>query len=566
MALSIKLRKMLHRKGIEYCSQLRAGNTAAGSFIVSDKSDVVPGRDCMIYVGGASTIYNYNADEDAWLALKPSGIAGTFAAGSCGEFRGISAPAGVITNTATAGTTTTITTSLTLNRDISGVKIRIVDGAGVGYVGEVLSNTKGANAVLTLRVASAIAFGATTKYQLFGGSLWFFNAGTTAVGFSVWDRITDTWTARSVTGLPTAWGTDAQLVSTPSISSNCGNMLYATGTATSAGSTSLTDTGNTFPVNAFCSFFYVEITSGTGKGQRRKIVSNTSDTIVVDAAWAITPDATSQYKIGGAGFLIGSCSSATGTTLVDSSKTNLPVNGFVNYQIRIYAGTGAGQIRTITASTATGTFTVAAWTVTPDTTSKYVIEGNDDFMYLLGNNAVTAYKYTVSANAWATLSPTAARSGAYAAGGTADWIDAVSEWNDQSFTHQYSNTLFKQNGRYIYSFRGGATSTLDVFDLAAVTWISGVPYGNQAETFTTGSCAVDKHGKIFIQKEATGAIFRFDVAKQLMEPCIQSVVPQGTVVVGDKIAIGTFTEDNQSLDYLYALSNTSSIFVRWLLI
>ena len=566
MSVKVNLRKMLHRKAVEYLAPNRAGNTAAGTFIVADKSDLVPGHDCMFYVGGASAIWNYNADEDGWIGIKNSGITGTFAAGACGEFRAISAPAGVITNTATAGTTTTITTALTINRDISGTKIRVVAGTGVGYVGEILSNTKGANAVLAVKVASSEAFSATTQYQLFGGSLWFMNAGTAAVGFSVWDRITDNWTARSVTNLPTAWGTDAQLVSTPSAASNVGGLTYDYGTATAADSTSITDTSKNFPVNKYSSFFTIEVTGGTGKGQKRRIISNTATQIVVDSPWGVQPDTTSTYSIKGSGFVIGTCASATSTTLVDSTKTTLPVNGFNNFQIRIYAGTGAGQIRTITANTAGGSYTVgAAWTVTPDTTSKYVIEGNDDFMYLFGNNAVALYKYTVSTNAWATISPGSARAGAFAAGGTADWIDGVPDWNDLSFPNQYSTTVLKQNGRYIYSFRGGASATLDIYDIAAATWISGVTYGNMMETFTTGSCSVDMSGKIYIQKDATGAIVRFDVSKNLMEPFFQNHVPQGTAVVGDKMTLAKFTEDSD-IWYLYSLVNTSAMFARVLII
>ena len=112
MATTSKLRKMLHRKSAEYCAQNAAGNTISGAFVVSDKSNMIPSHDIAYYVGGASTIWNYNADNDAWLQIPNSGIAGTFAAGACGEFRALSAPAGTFDKTATAGTTTSITTNL----------------------------------------------------------------------------------------------------------------------------------------------------------------------------------------------------------------------------------------------------------------------------------------------------------------------------------------------------------------------------------------------------------------------------------------------------------------------
>ena len=491
MTTIVNLRKMLHRKSAEYCAPNPAGNTAAGAFIVSDKSDMIPGHDTAYYVGGVSAIWSYNADQDAWVQLPNSGIAGTFAAGACGEFRAISAPSGVITNTATAGTTTTITTALTITRSLKGCEIRVVDGAGSGYGGVIKGNTLGPNAIITVETASGVAFTSTTKYQIYAGSLWFFNAGTAAVGFSVYDRATNTWTARSVTGLPTAWGTDAQLVSTPGRSSN-----------------------------------------------------------------------------GGAGFVNGTAiAGSTGTTL-NTSKAWL-LNQWANYQVRITGGTGAGQIRSIASNTTGGILTVSsAWTTTPDATSVYRIEGNDDYLYLLGNNAVTMYRYSISGNAWTTLAPTAARSGSFAAGGTADWIDGVkdSSWNDETYGAHYSTTVFKQNGRYIYCLRGGASNTLDLYDIAANTWISAVPYGQQMETFTTGSSSVDLDGYIYIQKDATGRIYKFDVAKNVLEPFVLNPVPQGTAVVGDKMFMSTYADGGTVINFLYSLGNTRSELTRWLVI
>lgn len=493
MTVTINLRRMLHRKSPEFCNPNVAGNTAAGAFIVSDKSNMIPNHDIAYYVGGVSSIWNYNADNDGWVQLPNSGATGTFAAGACGEFRTLSAPGGVFTLTASAGSTTTITTTLTITRDLAGCEIRTVGGAGIGYIGTIKTNTLGANAIITVETASGVAFNNTTQYQIFGGSLWFFNGGTTAVGFSVYDRATNTWTARSVTGLPTAWGTDAQLVSTSGRASNGGNG-FVNGTATAGAASSIT---------------------------------------------------------------------------LEASKTFL-LNQWTNYQIRITSGTGLGQIRSIASNTAGASpvITVStAWTTQPDSTSVYRIEGNDDYFYLLGNNAVTMYRFVVSTNTWTTLAPTAARAGAFAAGGTADWIDGVksSEWNDGTYGNHYSTTVIHQNGRYLYCFRGGATSTLDLYDIAANTWISGVAYGQQMETFTTGSCSVDLDGFIYIQKDATGRILRFDVAKNILEPFTLNPVPQGAAVVGDKMFLTTFTEGG-TVNFLYTLGNTRNELTRWVVI
>lgn len=101
------------------------------------------------------------------------------------------------------------------------------------------------------------------------------------------------------------------------------------------------------------------------------------------------------------------------TTLGKTGKT-WTVNQWTNSQVRITSGTGIGQVRTISSNTAT-TLTVPSWTTTPDATSNFVIEPNDDFLYLIGNNAVTMYRYSISANTWTVMAPTTARGGAMVA-------------------------------------------------------------------------------------------------------------------------------------------------------
>lgn len=485
MATTVNLRKLLHRKAWESCTSAPA-STATGTFIVSDKYDINNGARAY-FVASASAIYVYEGQEDAWATLPASGIAGTFGAGACGEYRGLGAMGGTFTQTATAGTTTTITTNRTIVRALNGQRIRVVAGTGVGYDGNIQSNTLGANAVITVTPANGVAFDNTTQYQVYSGSLWFFNAGTAAVGFSVYDVATNAWTSRSVTGLPTSWATDGQLVSTVGSAGS-----FATGTATSATSTTLVNSGKAWGTNMWANY-QVRITNGTGKGQTRVISSNTGTTLTVSAAWTVTPDATSVYSI----------------------------------------------------------------------------EGNDDSFYLLGNNAVTMYRYTVSTNTWATLSPVAARAGASAGGATADWIDGVSGWNNETLVPHYSTTLYKQNGRYIYCFRGGGSSTLDVYDIAANTWISGVAYGYQAETFNAGSSSVNINGVIYITKEATGRVFRFDVDFNRLIPVATNtnqVALGGTAVAGNKMFVLPYTDGGTTIMFGYMLRHSSSDLMRMLVI
>lgn len=476
MATTIKLRKFLHPKRWEVCAPAPVAS-AAGSFIVADKFDLVNGSKAF-YVGNASTIYMYEGDEDSWVQIPVSGIAGTFGAGACGEFRGLGAMGGTFNQTATAGGAASITTNKTIVRSLAGCRLRVIAGTGLGFDGTVVSNTIGANAVIT---TSGGSFGADTVFQVYSGSLWFFNSGAGAVGFRVYDRATNAWSAKSVTGLPTSFGTAGQLVSTIGSAKS-----FATGTATAGASTTLTNAAK---------------------------------------AWG--------------------------------------TNMWANNQVRITAGTGAGQIRTISSNTGTVLTVSAAWAVNPDATSVYSIEGNSDFMYLLGNNAVTMYRYTVSTDTWATLSPAAARAGAPNAGFSANWIESVSGWDNETLVnHLQAGTIYRQNGRYIYSFRAGATSTLDVYDIAANTWISNVAYGNQQETFTNGTSSTDINGLVIIHKESTNRYFMFEVATNTLRSLCTNYITQSTTVVGNKIFVLPYTDGGTELPYLHTLMHTGTILNR----
>lgn len=467
MGLSVSLKKVLDRKEWEMMTPSPVTNVAGG-FTITDPT----GEDkSVVLINGASAIYRYDTSQDSWQSLPSSGIAGTFAAGSCGTFQNIGA-----SGTATAGTTTTITTNLTLNRSIKGYKIRITGGANAGLDRDILSNTLGANSVITVASAYPTAITTSSTYTLLTGRYWFFNAGTTAVGFSYYDRALNTWTARSVTGLPTAWGTDGRLCAT----TNSYGSPFASGTAT-----------------------------------------------------------------GG-----------TSTTLLNSTK-NWTTSQWVNYQIRITGGTGAGQVRTILSSQPT-TITVSGWTVNPDATSTYVIEGNEDYLYLLGNNAVTLYRYSISGNTWTTLSPVPARASAFASGGGANW---VSSCTDSSWTNE--NSI--KNGKYIYSFRGGASGAVDVFDIGANAW-SNLTYTPFADFYGAGSCYDYDDDYIVIQKENTGRIFRFILAENRLVPWSTLVYPNGAATAGDKMFTKTLIDGGTTVKWVYTLGHTNTLLFRCLMI
>ena len=381
-----------------------------------------------------------------------------------------------------------------------------------------------------------------------------------------------------------------------------------TGTATAGGASTLT-TNLTIPGSL--AGYMIRITGGVGAGQEATIASNTygaNSVITVTAPWAVQPDNTSTYMIQSGRFWIfignnatqglryydvatntwsgalsvtgitatfatdgrlrttagyyanlatGTATSATATTLVNSAKS-WTSSQWINSQVRITGGTGAGQVRVITANTGT-TLTVATWTITPDATSTYVIEGDDNALYLAGNNAVALFKYSISGNTWSTLSPGAARSGAPGAGMSLNWVRSVTDtaWTDESAI---------KNGRYFYSFRGGATGTLDVYDIAANTWTSNVVYQRQTETFTTGSAHELVGDFIYSVKDATGRMFRFDVAKQKLDPFATLTYPQGAATVGDKLFDASYEDGGTTIRWIYLIRNTGTEMFRCMVI
>ena len=73
-------------------------------------------------------------------------------------------------------------------------------------------------------------------------------------------------------------------------------VLQSSGTASAGTASTLTDTSQSWTVDAFAND-YVHIYEGTGSGQVREITSNTSDTLTVSSDFVTTPDATSKYRI-----------------------------------------------------------------------------------------------------------------------------------------------------------------------------------------------------------------------------------------------------------------------------
>lgn len=252
----------------------------------------------------------------------------------------------------------------------------------------------------------------------------------------------------------------------------------------------------------------------------------------------------------------------SGTAAVSSTTTNLDCTGktwtadqWINYQVRITAGTGQGQIKVITDND-TDTLIFAAGTDL-DETSTFVIEGDENAIYALGNNAITMYKYSISGLTWATVSPTTARGGAPVAGMSADFVGVTGDTG-------WANANDIKDGRYIYSFRG-ATSVLDRFDIAGGTAGAGawavITYLPALTTFAAGASS-DWSGKyIYLAKEGTAAIpqrfYAYDIIGNQMIPITSDWYLGGAAVIGNKMWIRALSSA-QLVKWLYCLQSTST--------
>lgn len=250
----------------------------------------------------------------------------------------------------------------------------------------------------------------------------------------------------------------------------------------------------------------------------------------------------------------GSASSGSFTVVQDTSKAWV-TNQWANFQIRLISGSGAGQARTITSNTS-NTITVSGSFATSSAVgTTYAIEGNDEYLYLAGNGAVTMYRYSTLTNTWATLSPVAARAAAPGAGMSLNWLG-------RSYDSTWISASIQQDGMYLYSFRGAGTTTLHRYSIPGNTWAT-IPYLRESETFTTGTSYDFENGDVFIQKDATGRFFKYSAPGNQLIPIATDLYAQSTAVVGDKVFSVTYDDDGgDAINWIYYLGNTTNILRR----
>lgn len=254
-------------------------------------------------------------------------------------------------------------------------------------------------------------------------------------------------------------------------------------------------------------------------------------------------------------FDTGTATSGSSTTLVDSGAA-WTTDQWINYQVRITAGTGKGQVRVITANNGT-TLTIGSG-ATLDNTSVYAIEGDENAIYYMGNGAVTLYKYSISGDAWSTVSVTAARASAPIAGMTADWVGVTGDSG-------WANPDACLDGRYIYSMRP-TSGILDRYDIASRAWVAttGVTY-LPTVTLANGSGSVWDGRYIYFMVQGTAAIpvriYKYNIRGNYMEPFNEDWYLGGAAVVGNKIWVKDLSSTG-AIKWVYYISGTSLVMRR----
>ena len=69
-----------------------------------------------------------------------------------------------------------------------------------------------------------------------------------------------------------------------------------------------------------------------------------------------------------------------------------------------------------------------------------------------------------------------------------------------------------------------------------------------------------------VEREATGRLFKFDVAKNTLDGLTTNLHPQSTVTDGDKLLVVPYVDGSTKLPYLYVLQHTRVEMLRMMLV
>jgi hypothetical protein len=510
-----------------------ANANSAGQSLASDlRSDV--SRNPFIYQLVSNTVLNrFNIVTKSWGLVQSPALAGTFGVGSASAFVPSLGLVGVIAAGATTSQVaistafpTAVGINMLANRGGSGeygFKLRIIDGvAGKTEERYIASNSGGTTP--TIQVEAPFTFTPSTgaRYEIVAGRLFMLGAG--AVAANIWrsfEVASNTLsTGLSTTGLPATIATDSDIM--------------------------------------VLDEQYTPYDSNPGDGMIRGAYNY--DTGLV-ARYALAATAA------GASSLTGQA------TLGDST---VAANEYRNFQIRVVEDptnkTAVGQRRIIASHTAgpSPVYTLgSAWTVTPSSSAKYVIElpnlilmrssaTTTVYTYNYGDASITNGTNTIAAGAWSTTYFGVAPA-ANAAGGI--WAPS---WGIRP------NAAKNATQGMCHFFRGGTVATLDSLDIAGGAtglWSSAVVYDG-AITWTTASCGgyapFENEGRmvyinVYVASQVN-QIHRFDVQNRVLAPFTSTDFLQaGTAASSKRICCYAAIDGTDTYDVVLLQSHLSTV-------
>lgn len=507
----------------------------AHAAFVSLASDLRSGlsRNPFVYQLVSNTVLNrFNVVTKAWGGLASPALAGTFGAGATSAF----VPSFGLVGTIAAGATTTkVTLSTALptavglnmlaNRGGSGeygFKIRITDTtAGKTEERYIVGNTAGTTPAID--VLSAFSFTPATgaRYEIVAGRLFMLGAG--ALASNIWrsfEVASNTLSSGlSTTNMPATVGTDSNIM--------------------------------------VLDEQYTPWDMAPGEGL-------IEGTFVYDTGVEIRHALTATAA--GASTLTGQASGGDAV---------VAANEYRNFQIRIVQDTvnttAVGQRRIIASHTGgpSPVYTLGtAWTVTPSSSAKYVVElPNLILMRSSASTSVFTYNYTdatinngtnsIAAGAWsATYFGVAGAANALGGMWAPSWGIEV----DPSRNARHSHCHF---------FRG-ASATVDTLDIAGSitgTWSSNITIDG-AVTLTTGTSGCyspfDSEGRMFYMNiyatNVVNQIYRFDVKNRVLSPyAATDNLQAGTAAGGNRMAAYCAVDTDQNYDVVLLQSHLSTI-------
>lgn len=507
-------------------------HAAGGSLACDMRNDL--SRNPFVYQLASATVFNrFNGITKGWQFLGSPALGGTFGAGAGMVFAPSFSVVGVVGDSSTDSLVTTNTTltavgtNMLANRGGSGeygFRVRITGNTagGSGKTEErwITGNTGGTKPTLSLDIPLSFTPAAGDTYEILGGRLFMLSAGAiVATSFKSYEVVANTFTSLTNTNLPATISTDFSGIALDEQ--------------------------------------YVPYDRKPGEGF-----------VVGDSTY----DGTSKKCLLATG-------SAAGTLTgqdIDGDASVLQ-NEYRNFQIRIVEDTAiptaVGQRRIIASHTAGASpvYTLGAnWTVTPSATAKYVIEYPNQLLVWSSGTAVTyTYNYTnavinngttsMNAGTWS-VTYFGNRGGNMGAGCTSFASFGIEPDVNKNSRHSF-----------IFSFRGGVTSTVDMLDIAGGTngtWSNDIVYDGKAPTLTSGSCGkyapVDNEGRFgymnIYTASVTNQIYRFDVKNRVLQSFTPTDwIQAGTAAVGDRVATYCAIDGTDKYTLVFLLSHTSTI-------